>query len=445
MRNELEMSAMDLMVVLGGGESGVGAALLAQKKGYQVFLSDKGAIQEDRKAILTNKGIDFEEGIHSLNKIYQAKEVIKSPGIPDTISLVKELKERGIPVISEIEFASRYTRAKIIGITGTNGKTTTTRLISHILLEAGEKIGMVGNVGFSFARSLYEEKEKKAYVLELSSFQLDGLTEFRANIAMILNISPDHLDRYNYKLENYIASKFGITNNQQESDYFIYNADDQNIVGFLSAKKIKAKTITIEKSMAQFEKVEIEDQVFTIGNPSLKGPHNRMNALFAIQTALLMEINTDSIQKGLDTFVNVPHRLEWIRDFEGVSYYNDSKATNVDAVFSALEAMDKGVIWIVGGQDKGNAYDQLLSLVKEKVRIIVCLGIDNSKIITAFEQLGKPIFETRSAEEAAKVAYLQAKKGESVLLSPACASFDLFDNYKDRGNKFKAAVNALKA
>jgi UDP-N-acetylmuramoylalanine--D-glutamate ligase len=431
------------IVILGAGESGIGAAALAKKEGFDVFVSDKGTIKDEHKAFLSAENIEFEEGQHSLGKIFAAEEVIKSPGIPDHIPIIRGLLAKDIPVISEIEFAARYTDAFIIGITGTNGKTTTTRLTYHLLHTAGKKVGMAGNVGRSFARDLAEGPEKELYVLELSSFQLDGIVDFRPNIAMILNISPDHLDRYEYKMENYIASKFRITENQQPGDYFLYQADDPNITNTLADKKLSAVPIAIDRALAGQEEVSLQGHTYSVRNPALKGPHNLMNASFAVKTAQLLGVAPDAMQKGLDTFVNVPHRLEWVRDFEGVSFYNDSKATNVEAVFYGLQAMDQTIIWIVGGQDKGNDYSSLMPLVREKVRVIVCMGVDNRKILEAFGPLGKPILDTRSAQEAVEVAFEQAQPGEVVLLSPACASFDLFKNYEDRGEQFKAAVQAL--
>jgi UDP-N-acetylmuramoylalanine--D-glutamate ligase len=431
------------IVILGAGESGIGAAALAKKEGFDVFVSDKGTIKDEHKAFLSAENIEFEEGQHSLGKIFAAEEVIKSPGIPDHIPIIRDLLAKDIPVISEIEFAARYTDAFIIGITGTNGKTTTTRLTYHLLHTAGKKVGMAGNVGRSFARDLAEGPEKELYVLELSSFQLDGIVDFRPNIAMILNISPDHLDRYEYKMENYIASKFRITENQQPGDYFLYQADDPNITNTLADKKLSAVPIAIDRAVAGQEEVSLQGHTYSVRNPALKGPHNLMNASFAVKTAQLLGVAPDAMQKGLDTFVNVPHRLEWVRDFEGVSFYNDSKATNVEAVFYGLQAMDQTIIWIVGGQDKGNDYSSLMPLVREKVRVIVCMGVDNRKILEAFGPLGKPILDTRSAQEAVEVAFEQAQPGEVVLLSPACASFDLFKNYEDRGEQFKAAVQAL--
>ncbi len=436
-------SSKALIVVLGAGESGIGAAALAQKKGFEVFVSDKGSIKTAHKAFLSGHQIEFEEGQHSLERIFKAVEVIKSPGIPDHIPIIRDLGKKGIPVISEIEFAARFTTAFLIGITGSNGKTTTTRLIYHILHTAGKNVGMVGNVGRSFARDLAEGPEKELYVLELSSFQLDGIIDFKPDIAMILNISPDHLDRYEYKMKLYIASKFRIAQNQQPEDFFLYNADDPNIKKTIAGKKLPANLIAIHEGMAGQQEVCIQQQTYKVRNPSLKGPHNLMNAAFAVRTAQLLDVEPRHIQNGLDTFVNVPHRLEWVRELQQIGFYNDSKATNVEAVYYGLQAMDKPIVWIVGGQDKGNDYSSLLPLVKEKVRVIVCMGIDNSKIIAAFQSLGKPMLETRSAGEAVQVAYRKARPGEVVLLSPACASFDLFKNYEDRGEQFKAAVLEL--
>ncbi len=435
---------MDLIVVLGAAESGVGAALLAALKGFEVFVSDKSAISDSYKSLLEENGIPYEEGQHTQERIFQAKEVIKSPGIPDNVPLVKALEEKGIPVISEIEFAGRYTTAKIVGITGSNGKTTTTLLTHHLLKSAGLNAGLAGNVGFGFAAHVATQPPVDLYVLELSSFQLDGIRKFRPDIAMLLNITPDHLDRYDYKLENYANAKFRIAMNQVESDLFLYNASDPNIRQYSAGKHFASKAVPLAIEQVQGAKIEVEGRVFDLSQTQLRGSHNAMNAVFAVQTALALGISEEAINAGLKTFKTAPHRLEKIADVDGVEYINDSKATNVDSVFYALQAMDRPVVWIVGGQDKGNDYEPLMALVREKVKAIVCMGVDNSKIVKVFAPILSEIRETRSAEEAVKVAQTLARPGDAVLLSPACASFDLFKNYEDRGDQFRAAVVDLK-
>ncbi|NUO01727.1 MAG: UDP-N-acetylmuramoyl-L-alanine--D-glutamate ligase [Saprospiraceae bacterium] len=431
---------MSLIVVLGAAESGVGAAILATAKGFEVFVSDKGEIKESYKSLLAKYGIPYEESQHTQERIFQAAEVIKSPGIPDTAPLVKALEERGIPVISEIEFAGRYTTAKIIGITGSNGKTTTTLLTHHLLKTAGLNAGLAGNVGFGFAAHVATEPAVDYYVLELSSFQLDGIRKFRPNIAMLLNITPDHLERYDYKLENYAASKFRIAMNQRAEDLFLFNGSDPNIRIFGAGKKVESKTISLTTDQVRGAKIEVEGSVFDLSKTQLRGPHNAMNALFAVQTAKALGISDAAINAGLETFKPAPHRLEKVAELNGVEYINDSKATNVDSVFYALQAMDRPVIWIVGGQDKGNDYGPLMPWVREKVKAIVCMGLDNSKIVHAFAPVIAEIRETRSAAEAVQTAKQLAEPGDAVLLSPACASFDLFRNYEDRGDQFRAAV-----
>lgn len=430
-------------VILGAGESGVGAAILAKKLGHEVFVSDQGKIKDNFKRELSEYAIPYEEGQHSWESIEIADEVIKSPGIPDTVPLIVKLMAKGIPVISEIEFAARFTNARLIGITGSNGKTTTTQLIYHLLDTAGLKVGMVGNVGFSFARAV-AEGEKERYVLELSSFQLDGIQEFRPDIALLLNITPDHLDRYNYKLENYIQSKFRILMNQQPKDYFLYNQEDANIQAFLKNIKLIPKGVGLGFEMIKGKQLEIGGSTFDMASTSLKGLHNYQNALFAVAVAKLLEIEDRHIQEALNTFENVPHRLEIVATIDGVEYINDSKATNVDSVYYALMAMEKPIIWIVGGEDKGNDYQQLLPLAENKVKAIVCLGLDNQKIIQTFGQKVATIEETKSALDAVGRSKEIATSGDVVLLSPACASFDLFKNYIDRGDQFRSAVLSLK-
>ncbi len=435
------MNTSNKITILGGGESGVGAALLAKKLGHHVFVSDKGSIAEKYKQELNKNAIPYEEGGHDLTKILTADEIIKSPGIPDAAPPVQAALAKGIPVISEIEFANRYTDATVIAITGSNGKTTTTKLTFHLLETAGFDVAIGGNVGYSFAR-LVADAPKAYYVLEISSFQLDNIQMFRPYISMILNITPDHLDRYDYQLEKYAAAKFRVFKNQQAADIFLYNADNEIITNYIKTIQLAPKGVAISENSITGNFVIVNDTRFDLSRTQLRGRHNFMNALFAIHAAKALGANDEAIQRGLETFVSVPHRMEVVADINGVEYINDSKATNVDAVFYALEAMTRPTVWIVGGQDKGNDYAPLLPFVQEKVRAIVCMGVDNSKIIKAFTECGKPIIETRSAAQAVKTASEQALPGDVVLLSPACASFDLFKNYEDRGEQFKAAVQA---
>ncbi|MCB0580906.1 MAG: UDP-N-acetylmuramoyl-L-alanine--D-glutamate ligase [Phaeodactylibacter sp.] len=428
--------------ILGAGESGVGTALLARKHGHNVFVSDRGAIKEAYKRELESNGIPYEEQQHSWDRISRADEVMKSPGIPDRAPIVQQLVGKGIPVISEIEFAGRYTTAKLIGITGSNGKTTTTRLAHHLLVTAGIEAGMAGNVGKSFARSLSEERLYPYYVLELSSFQLDGIHAFRPDIAMLLNITPDHLDRYEYEMQLYIRSKFRIAMNQRPEDVFLYNADDGNIGGYMKTHPLRPRLAPIGSGMIDGQVLHIGDSAFDLRESRLRGRHNCMNALFALSAARLWGAADEALQQGLNTFVPVAHRMELVAEIDGVEYINDSKATNVDAVFYALEAMARPVVWIAGGQDKGNDYGPLLGLVKDKVRALICLGADNRKLADAFAGKAETITEARSAEEAVTEAARLARPGDAVLLSPACASFDLFKNYEDRGEQFKEAVRS---
>lgn len=430
------------IVILGAGESGVGAAILALKKGHIVFVSDKGQIKEQYKAELKQHGIPFEEGQHDHEFILGADLIIKSPGIPDKAPLLQEILQKGLPVISEIEFAARYTKNFTIGITGSNGKTTTTNLTYHLLAKAGLDVVMGGNVGKSFARIL-AEKNHDYYVLELSSFQLEGIQKYRPDISMILNITPDHLDRYEYKLEKYAAAKFNIIQAQRPGDIFFYNADDPNVGGQLENYPTQAKAEAISSSMTEGTRLNVGGFSFEMSTTPLMGQHNYMNALFAVQTALQLGIKSEVIQEGLNTFVNAPHRLEKVATVNGVAYINDSKATNVDSVYYALQAMIQPTVWIVGGQDKGNDYGPLMDFVKAKVKAIVCMGVDNSKIVKSFDGVIDTIVETGSAVEAVQQAARLASIGDTVLLSPACASFDLFKNYEDRGEQFKAAVLQL--
>jgi UDP-N-acetylmuramoylalanine--D-glutamate ligase len=434
---------MKNIVILGAGESGVGAALLAQQNRHHVFVSDRGGIAEKYKRELESHGIAYEEGQHTPERILQADEVIKSPGIPDHVPLIKDLVRKGIPVIAEIEYAARYHQSKVIGITGSNGKTTTTRLAFHLLQTAGLDVEMGGNVGKSFARCL-TERHRAYYVLELSSFQLDGIVDFRPDIGMLLNISPDHLDRYDYKMENYIRSKFRITMNQRAGDVFLYQAENEHIAAFLPEHKVTAAAVPLKREALTAEGIKVGERDFDLRQTKLRGEHNYFNALFASTAALHWGAEPEAIQRGLETFTPVPHRMEVIAMHQGVEYINDSKATNVDAVYYALDAMPKGVVWIAGGQDKGNDYEPLLPLVREKVRALVALGIDNTKLKATFGGLVDTFVETGSAEAAVQKAAGLARAGEKVLLSPACASFDLFKNYEQRGELFKAAVLDLK-
>ena len=444
---------MKKLVVLGGGESGVGTAILGKQKGYSVFVSDKGKIKEEYINVLLENKIEFESEIHSTERILEADVVMKSPGIPDTVSLVVELREKGIPVISEIEFASQYTNATILGITGSNGKTTTTMWLHYILKKAGLNCGMAGNIGDSFALQV-ATKDYENYVLELSSFQLDGIVNFAPHIAIITNISPDHLDRYDYKYENYISSKFLITKNQTKNDYLIYDADDIEIQKWLSSHEVKAQLVPFslkeELELGAFikdKKIQtiLNKEIITmdISKLAVKGKHNTKNAMASSLAAQMMKARKQVIKESLEDFEGAEHRLEKVLKINGVQYINDSKATNVNATFYALECMETPTVWILGGVDKGNDYLDLMPLVREKVKAIICLGVDNAKIIQTFDGVVDFLIETRDAEEAVKLAYKLASKGDSVLLSPACASFDLFESYEDRGRQFKNAVRHL--
>jgi UDP-N-acetylmuramoylalanine--D-glutamate ligase len=430
---------MMYVVILGAGESGTGASLLAKARGYDVFVSDASQIAPVFRSELEAKGIAFEEGGHSWERILTADIVVKSPGIPEKAPLIKALKEQSVPVISEIEFAARHSKAFIIGITGSNGKTTTTSLCYHLLKTAGLNVRIGGNVGYSFARLLTEDSADY-YVLEISSFQLDDIQSFRPDIAMLLNISPDHLDRYDYDMANYVGAKFGITKHQTTKDLFLFNEDDLNIDLHIKHCTLNARPVGISSNAIQGAMITSGNWSFNLEPTSLRGKHNLMNALFAVHAALALGISAEFIQQGLESFVTVPHRLERVGEIEGVTFINDSKATNVDAVFYALDAMTTPVVWILGGQDKGNDYAPLLPLVRDKVKAIVCLGIDNHKITDYFKDEVSYITETSSAVAAVKAALSVAQAGDTVLLSPACASFDLFKNYEDRGNQFRDAV-----
>ena len=444
---------MKRLVILGGGESGIGTAILAKQKGFEVFVSDAGEIPKKYKEVLLHHEIAFEEKYHTEKNVLNASLVMKSPGIPDHVALVQKIKENSIPILSEIEFAAPYTQANIIGVTGSNGKTTTALLVHHILKNAGLSVGIAGNIGDSFAQQV-AVKSFEHYVLELSSFQLDGIERFNSHIAILTNITPDHLDRYEYDFDNYVASKFRITKNQDETDYLIYDADDKAINTWLKDHKTKAKLVpfSIEKELeyGAYLKdntiiINIHKDILTmpLSTLSVKGKHNTKNAMAAIMAAKLLKIRKQTIKESLENFEGAEHRLENVAKIKGVTYINDSKATNVNATFYALECMDASAIWIVGGVDKGNDYSDLLPLVREKVKAIVCLGIDNEKIKNMFGNVVDIVVETAGAEEAVKVADKLAERGEVVLLSPACASFDLFESYEDRGRQFKTAVRNL--
>lgn len=439
------------LVVLGGGESGIGTAILGKKQGYEVFVSDYGKIKDNYKKVLINNEIAWEEESHTENIILNAFVVMKSPGISEKVPIVKKIIEKGIPVISEIEFAAQFTNAITIGITGSNGKTTTTLLTYHLLKQAGLNVGLAGNIGKSFAWQVAKDKYD-IYVLELSSFQLDGIINYKPHIAILTNISPDHLDRYNYDYDSYINSKFRITKNQTIADYLIYDNDDYAIQNWLKNNNIKANKVPFSltkkpvKDGGYIDKnnisITIKNEIFTMpfNELALKGKHNIKNAMAATAVAQLLNIRKKTIRESLINFQGVEHRLEKVLKIQGVQYINDSKATNVNAVFYALDSMITPTVWIVGGVDKGNDYNDLMPLVREKVKAIICLGIDNTKIINAFNNVVDVMVETVSMEEAVHLAQRLSEKGDCVLLSPACASFDLFENYEDRGNKFKQAV-----
>lgn len=442
------------LVILGGGESGTGAAVLGKQKGWEVFLSDKSSLKEVYKKELDAKGIRWEEGQHTESEILSADCIIKSPGIPHKVPIVQQAKAKGIEIISEIEFASRYTDAKIIAITGSNGKTTTTTLVYHLLKEAGLSVGVGGNIGYSFAR-LVAQEPKEYYVLEISSFQLDDITSFHPHIALLLNITPDHLDRYNYEFQNYIDAKMRITEFQQAADFLIYDADDPVTAQEIGKGQVKAQLLpfslekTFERGAWSLDEknmyVNVNQNIFEMSTKDLtiKGKHNLKNAMGATMVAKLLNVRNENIRNSLMTFQGVPHRLEFVREVEGVRYINDSKATNVNSVYYALDSMEEGLVWIVGGQDKGNDYTPLIPYVSKKVKAIVCLGLDNQKIIQTFQSIVPTIIETHSMEDAVQVGRGLSQEGDTVLLSPACASFDLFQSYEDRGNQFKHYVNML--
>ena len=444
---------MSRVVVLGGGESGVGSAVLAKVKGFDVFLSDMGKLSEKYVAMLEEWNIPYEQGGHSEELILNADEVIKSPGIPETAPMVQKIMDKGIGVISEIEFAGRYDSAKKVCITGSNGKTTTTSLIYHLLQQAGLNVGLGGNIGKSYAYQVATEQHD-IYVLELSSFQLDNVYDFKADIAIITNITPDHLDRYQYNMENYVKSKFRITRNMSSEDCFIFCSDDEITVNHLNQIVVKAKQLPFtQKGEVEQGAFVKEDKMIVRYNEqecdmylqelALGGKHNIYNSMAAALAAKAMDIDNEVIREGLSSFQAVEHRLEKVLSIRDVLYINDSKATNVDAAWYALECQTRPVIWIVGGTDKGNDYSTLLDLAREKVKAIICLGVDNTKIHAAFEGVVPQMFDVTSAQDAVKTADSIAASGDVVLLSPCCASFDLFKNYEDRGRQFKEAVRNL--
>ena len=444
---------MKKLIVLGAGESGVGAAILGKEKGYNVFVSDSGKIQTRYKQELESHSIAWEEGTHTLSMFEDADLVVKSPGIPDSLPMILSFKKASIPVISEIEFAGRYSNAKMICITGSNGKTTTTMLIYHLLKCAGLKVGLAGNIGNSLARQVAQTPQEY-YVIELSSFQLDGMYEFKADVAILLNITPDHLDRYEYKFQNYINSKFRIVQNMSVSDCFIYWNEDPYIRKELSERQIKAKTypFALEKSEDLAAYIENELIKINTGNRTfqtpiseltLRGQHNMYNSMAAGITAVLANISDESIREAFRTFKGAEHRLERVANVKGVTYINDSKATNVNSCWYALQSMTTPVVLILGGKDKGNDYTEIEALVKEKVSALICLGVDNSKLHAFFDGKVSHIEDAGSMKEAVEAAYRLAKKGDTVLLSPCCASFDLFKSYEDRGPQFKEMVKSL--
>ena len=443
---------MKRLVVLGGGESGVGTALLGKSEGYDVFVSDNKNIKEKYKNVLIQNEIEWEEAQHTECKILNADLVMKSPGIPDKVALVQKITAEKIPVISEIEFASKYTKATLVGITGSNGKTTTATLTHHILKQQLH-VGLAGNIGDSFAKQVLEEHYDN-YVLEISSFQLDGCVDFKPHIAVITNITPDHLDRYNYDFEQYVASKFRIAMAQTSSDYLIFDGDDVVITDWLKRYPVQSKLLpfSLEKPIENGACLDQDNIKITIDNNqiimptkdiALEGKHNIKNAMAASTVSHLLRIRKQTIRDSLQSFQGVEHRLEQVLKINKVLYINDSKATNVNATYFALESMDASTVWIVGGVDKGNAYSELFQFVNEKVKAIICLGTDNAKLLENFSSMVDVIKETQSMSEAVQMAYKLADSGDNVLLSPACASFDLFENYEDRGRQFKDAVRQL--
>ncbi|MDA9907320.1 UDP-N-acetylmuramoyl-L-alanine--D-glutamate ligase [Flavobacteriaceae bacterium] len=441
------------IVILGGGESGIGTAILGKKEGFEVFVSDYGKIKKKYKQVLLHYEINWEEEAHSETEILSAGIVMKSPGISENTPIVLKLKKKGIRIVSEIEFAATYTSATLIGITGSNGKTTVATMIHKILKDAGNNAAIAGNIGKSFAE-LVATKDINQFVLELSSFQLDGTYNFAPHIAILTNLSPDHLDRYDNDYEKYIASKFKIVMNQKSDDYFIYDADDLMINKWISNTTIKSQLIpfSLQKELKKGAYIKNNELTITTNNNTFtmsitklgqQGQHNIKNAMAASTASTLLNIRKATIRRSLENFQGVEHRLENVLKINNVRYINDSKGTNVNATFYALDSMEASTVWIVGGVDKGNDYSELFALVNEKVKAIICLGVDNEKIIKAFGNVVDIMVETHSMEDAVKVAYRLSKKGDNVLLSPACASFDLFENYEDRGRQFKNAVRNL--
>lgn len=442
---------MKKIIILGGGESGYGSAVLAARKGFDVLLSDGGSLKADYKAKIEAEGIAYEEGGHTLERILSADLIIKSPGVPEKADVVQAALARGIKIISEIEFASRYTKARKICITGSNGKTTTTTLIYEIMRRAGKKVAVAGNIGESFALAIANAKvDYDWYVIELSSFQLDGVFDFKADIALLLNITPDHLDRYDYQMSKYVASKLRILRNQTFEDTFIYNADDPESLKVLPSIKIAANPIpfsargAVGGAWSDGERLHYEGNSIAISELRVKGLHNVANALAAIAACSRAGVEFSSIAETLREFGGVEHRLEVVGTFGGVEYINDSKATNTDSVWYALQSMTKPTIWIAGGTDKGNDYGTLMELVKKNVKALVCMGVDNAKLVKAFEGVVPVIYDTHSLDEAIAAARKAAADGDCVLLSPACASFDLFTNYEERGRMFKEVVRNTK-
>ena len=447
------MKKKSKLVVLGAGESGVGTAILGKKEGFEIFVSDFGKINKKYKQVLLHHEILWEESGHSEAKILSADIVMKSPGIPDTAHIIIKLKEKGVKVISEIEFASKFTDANIIGITGSNGKTTVATMVYQLLKDGGLQVALGGNIGDSFAKEVATENNEN-YVLELSSFQLDGIESFAPHISILTNLSPDHLDRYDNDYSKYIDSKFRITRNQTTEDYFIYDADDEKIKEWLSKHTIKPQLLpfSVKKQLEKGAFIKDKEIIITIDNTKftmpiaklgLQGQHNIKNAMAASTASKLLNIRKETIRRSLENFQGVEHRLENVLKINNVKYINDSKGTNVNATYYALDSMETQTVWIVGGVDKGNDYSELFSLVNEKVKAIICLGLDNQKIINAFGNVVDIMVETHSMQDAVQVAYRLSKKGDSVLLSPACASFDLFEDYEDRGRQFKEAVRNL--
>ncbi len=446
------------LVILGGGESGVGAALLAQREGIPVFVSDRGMLKPKHQAELEQAGIAFEQGGHDEARVLNAAEIVKSPGIPDKAPLVAQARAAGISIVDEIEFAGRYTTAKRVCISGTNGKTTTTHLIYHVLREAGLNVGIAGNMGKSLARALVTEPPRDVYAIELSSFQIDGLVEFHIDVAVLLNITPDHLDRYGYSFENYIASKFGILKNQGANDHLIYNADDEVMAAYMRTAQLPmqcwpvstTKTLTeLGNHGAGIENdqfyINTHNTLFTmkIQELALQGKHNLFNSMAAGVTSRIFELRNELVRESLSNFENLEHRLEFVAKVNDVTFINDSKATNVNSTWYAIESLDRPTVWIAGGVDKGNDYSDLLPLVKSKVKALICLGKDNAKLHAAFGGIVPVMVDVESADEAVQAAYEIAHAGDTVILSPACASFDLFENFEDRGHQFKAAVRRL--